>query len=91
MPQRQLLARLHELVQFQLDEGEHQPVELVCQRLGEIALIYLDVYHATLVRGTPTLNEHLAMGWFTAEELPTLDWAEADIPALQKVILHLGG
>ncbi|HUP24056.1 MAG TPA: (deoxy)nucleoside triphosphate pyrophosphohydrolase [Thermoanaerobaculia bacterium] len=47
--------------------------------------ILLDVYAATLRGGSPCAVEHAAVGWFTADELRTLDWAAADIPVVPAV------
>lgn len=33
-----------------------------------------------------TLNEHIAFKWLAISELDTLDWAEADIPVVNKLI-----
>jgi 8-oxo-dGTP diphosphatase len=52
---------------------------------SEHKLIQLDIYAAVLQRGTPTLREHQEARWLSADELPDLDWAEADIPALPAV------
>ncbi len=35
-----------------------------------------------------TLNEHLDSKWLTVDELKGLDWAEADIPIVDKIILE---
>jgi len=33
-----------------------------------------------------TLNEHISLRWLTKDELPTLDWAAADIPIVGKLV-----
>lgn len=50
--------------------------------------VELDVYAATLAEpdATITLTEHAQWGWFTAQELETLDWDDADRPALAVVL-----
>ncbi|MEN9639060.1 MAG: hypothetical protein RLZZ262_928 [Bacteroidota bacterium] len=35
-----------------------------------------------------TLNEHIDYKWLKIEELTTLDWAAADIPIVEKLILN---
>ncbi len=42
-------------------------------------------------RGAFSLAEHKAVCWMNPEELPTLDWAEADIPVLQSYFRYLKG
>jgi 8-oxo-dGTP diphosphatase len=48
-------------------------------------VVKLDVYEATLVRGTMVLREHSEVRWATADELHDFDWADADIPSVPKV------
>jgi len=36
----------------------------------------------TIAAGEPVLNAHRAVVWLAAEELPALDWAEADRPVI---------
>jgi len=52
-------------------------------------LVELTVYAATLLSGPVELREHRAYGWFDAEELASLDWAEADVPVLPAVTAAL--
>ena len=35
-----------------------------------------------------TLNEHISQEWLTAKELKKLDWAAADIPIVNKLVVH---
>lgn len=51
--------------------------------------IVLDVYAATVLRGTPEAREHAALRWCGASELRELRWAEADVPVLASVIAKL--
>ena len=44
--------------------------------------IELDVYLAALASGEVELAEHADFGWFTADEIASLDWAAADVPVL---------
>lgn len=36
----------------------------------------------TIEAGEPHANEHAALAWLPLEKLPSLDWAEADLPLL---------
>lgn len=40
--------------------------------------------------GTVVLHEHAAVVWLSAEELPTLDWAAADLPVLEEYLGRRG-
>jgi 8-oxo-dGTP diphosphatase len=33
----------------------------------------------------PVLTEHVSMKWLAPDELKSLDWAPADIPAIEKL------
>jgi 8-oxo-dGTP diphosphatase len=36
--------------------------------------------------GKIVLHEHAAIAWLAPEELPTLDWAEADVPVIELLL-----
>ncbi|HEY4550825.1 MAG TPA: 8-oxo-dGTP diphosphatase MutT, partial [Bacillus sp. (in: firmicutes)] len=38
-----------------------------------------------LIDGGPVLTEHVSMKWLSPGELKSLDWAPADIPAIEKL------
>jgi len=38
----------------------------------------------TIISGTITLHEHAALAWMRPEEMPKLDWAEADWPVIEE-------
>lgn len=49
------------------------------------ARIILDVYACRLVAGTPTAHEHDLLKWCARADLSALDWAEADVPAVEAI------
>ena len=51
--------------------------------------IRLDVYLASYNAGELILREHKNVGWFSADQLPCLDWAPADLPGLHALLEHL--
>ena len=51
--------------------------------------VVLGVYEAVITSGDIVLREHAQYGWFTADELVHLDWADADIPVLSAVCRRL--
>lgn len=53
------------------------------------APIRLDVYLATVVGGDLVLHEHDRAEWYGAAQLPSLDWAPADLPAVRALCDHL--
>lgn len=52
-------------------------------------LIRLDVYAAHLRSGALVLREHAQIRWASAAELPSFDWAEADVPSVEPVVRWL--
>ncbi|MFZ3591801.1 8-oxo-dGTP diphosphatase MutT, partial [Bacillus sp. DJP31] len=46
----------------------------------------LTTFYCILVEGRPVLTEHVAIKWLAGSELASLDWAPADIPAIQKIV-----
>lgn len=52
--------------------------------------IQLSSYRSSLRSGRPTTSsDHDQIGWFKAEELIFLDWAEPDLPTVQVLTAHL--
>ncbi|WP_110207140.1 (deoxy)nucleoside triphosphate pyrophosphohydrolase [Nocardioides daejeonensis] len=49
----------------------------------DFGTVTLTTFRCRLVEGVPVLTEHAAIKWLAPSELPTLDWAPADIPAVQ--------
>jgi len=49
----------------------------------DFGVVTLTTFNCELVDGTPVLTEHESVVWLTAGELGTLEWAPADIPAVQ--------
>ena len=46
-------------------------------------IITLYPFLCTITSGAITLHEHASMRWMQADELITIDWAEADVPVLE--------
>ena len=51
----------------------------------EFGEVTLTTFYCSLVSGTPTLTEHAAITWLRPDELHTIAWAPADIPALARI------
>ncbi len=45
----------------------------------------------TIAAGEPALHAHRAVAWLPPEELPNLDWAEADRPVIETYLETLRG
>ncbi|GEN84128.1 DNA mismatch repair protein MutT [Sporosarcina luteola] len=48
--------------------------------------VRLETYFAKINSGTPIAMEHSELKWVPFSELKTLEWAPADIPAVERVI-----
>lgn len=51
----------------------------------DFGTVILTTFRCHLVDGTPQLTEHADIRWVSPAQLPALDWAPADIPAVQIV------
>lgn len=70
--------------------------ELLCEaHIGEyitttsyeydFATVVLSTYFCTIASGTPRLTEHAEIRWVPVDQLTTLEWAPADIPAVELI------
>jgi 8-oxo-dGTP diphosphatase len=51
----------------------------------DFGVVHLTTFYCTLVDVEPTLSEHEAVVWLRPDELTSLDWAPADVPAVQLI------
>ena len=51
----------------------------------DFAIVTLATFLCELAAGEPRSNEHAEEAWLPMSELETLDWAPADIPAVEKL------
>lgn len=81
-PQAALQREIQEEMHCHIEIGEqleHTVYEY------EFGIVHLTTFYCQLVEGTPVLTEHTAIEWLEAHELEKLEWAPADIPAIQKL------
>lgn len=57
----------------------------------DFGIVNLTTFYCQLVEGTPHLVEHAQMCWRSPDELAALDWAPADIPAVQRIQSQMVG
>lgn len=65
-------VEVHELITSIVDEYED-------------VILHIDTYRCTLISGTPTLSEHIALQWSNKKELDELAFSPADKPTLAKI------
>lgn len=52
----------------------------------DFGVVHLTTFICHLREGKPKLTEHVAIKWLQPTELTKLEWAPADIPAVEKII-----
>jgi len=82
-PQSALQRELIEELQCEVVVGDH--VETTAHEY-DFGVVTLSTYYCTLAGGTPTATEHAELRWVAAGSLKDLDWAPADIPAVERVM-----
>jgi 8-oxo-dGTP diphosphatase len=75
-------ALVRELAEELLCEVEVGDVVTTTTYEYDFATISLTTFMCELLRGEPVLTEHQAVVWLDRSQLPTLDWAPADVPAV---------
>lgn len=51
----------------------------------DFGIVHLTTFYCKLVEGSPVLTEHIAIKWLKPSELEKLEWAPADVPAIEKI------
>lgn len=51
----------------------------------DFAVVELTTYYSEVISGEIKLYEHVDMKWLKREDIHTLDWAPADIPAIELI------
>lgn len=52
----------------------------------DFGFVTLTTFYATLVEGEPQLTEHSEIRWIDAVDLDSVEWAPADIPAVETIM-----
>ncbi len=81
-PKQALQREIEEELQCQIEVGEQ--IEYTVYEY-DFGIVHLTTFYCQLVAGHPTITEHIEFRWLQKEELHTLDWAPADIPAIHKI------
>lgn len=51
----------------------------------DFGTVTLTTYYCEIRSGTPQLTEHAALRWLTPDELSSVEWAPADVPAVERI------
>ncbi|OCA81271.1 8-oxo-dGTP diphosphatase MutT [Pseudobacillus wudalianchiensis] len=65
----------------------HELIEDICHEYPNI-IVNLLTYRTTIAEGTPKANEHAEIKWVPLQELCSLEWAPADIPTVNKLLMN---
>lgn len=82
-PESALARELEEELQCVVEIGDH--VETT-EHEYDFGIVILSTYFCRLVEGQPKLTEHAEIRWVPVDELHGLDWAPADIPAVDRIV-----
>lgn len=81
-PQEALRREIDEEIKCKVEIGdqiEHTVYEY------DFGIVQLTTFYCKLIKGKPVLTEHAAIKWLSPDQLNSLDWAPADIPAIEKL------
>ncbi|MYL32073.1 NUDIX domain-containing protein [Pontibacillus yanchengensis] len=81
-PQEALYREVEEEMDCTVEIGEQ--VEHTVYEY-DFAIVHLTTYYCKLLKGEPVLKEHAAFKWLSPGELLSIDWAPADMPAIEKL------
>nr|WP_326491021.1 (deoxy)nucleoside triphosphate pyrophosphohydrolase [Agromyces marinus] len=82
-PQEALAREMDEELLCTVQIGDH--VETTSHEYP-FGVVTLTTYYATLIGDEPQLTEHSAIRWIPIPVLDSVEWAPADVPAVQKVM-----
>lgn len=85
-PEESLSRELQEELLCEAAIGQHITTT---EHEYDFGIVILSTYFCELVKGEPQLTEHEEIRWLSASELHTLEWAPADIPAVDIIAKQL--
>ena len=86
--QAALAREIEEELLCTIHVGAHVDTSTHAYDFGDVILA---TYAATLADGEPRATEHAQLRWVAASDLRSLDWAPADLPAVDKLIRDRAG
>lgn len=55
----------------------------------DFGVVTLTTFYTTLVEGEPQLTEHSEIRWIPSADLLSVEWAPADVPAVERIMRDL--
>ncbi|WLR51878.1 (deoxy)nucleoside triphosphate pyrophosphohydrolase [Bacillus tianshenii] len=81
-PQEALRREIAEELNCQIDVFEQ--VEDTTHQYPKV-IVRLITFKARITKGTPEAREHAELKWVKRDQLKELEWAEADVPAVERL------
>ncbi|WP_280771806.1 (deoxy)nucleoside triphosphate pyrophosphohydrolase [Salipaludibacillus daqingensis] len=82
-PEEALKREIYEEMRCQVEVGDQLKRTIYEYDFG---IVELTTFYAMLIEGEPTLTEHEKIAWLSPGELRTIEWAPADLPAVEKLV-----
>ncbi|MFD6698632.1 MULTISPECIES: (deoxy)nucleoside triphosphate pyrophosphohydrolase [unclassified Microbacterium] len=82
-PQDALAREMREELLCTISIGDH--VETTAHEY-DFGVVTLTTFYATLIDGEPKLTEHSEIRWIPVPDLLSVDWAPADVPAVERIM-----
>lgn len=82
-PNEALKREIREEMHCEIEIGEQVEYTVYEYNFG---IVHLTTFECKLIAGRPILTEHESIKWVEPHELPLLDWAPADIAAIEKLV-----
>lgn len=82
-PEQALRREMEEELLCTIEVGER--VETTSHEY-DFGVVTLTTFYATLIDGEPQLTEHSEIRWIPAKRLNSVEWAPADIPAVDQIM-----
>ena len=81
-PEQALARELVEELSIKVEV--HELITSIVDEYDDV-ILHIDTYRCSLISGTPTLSEHIALQWSNKKELDELTFSPADKPTLAKI------
>lgn len=85
-PREALIREIAEELGCRVDIGDEL---MTTTHEYDFGFVTLTTFFCALIDGEPRLTEHQAVIWLSPDELLSIDWAPADIPAVE--LIRAGG
>jgi 8-oxo-dGTP diphosphatase len=83
LPQQSLVREIQEELGCQIEVGD-QITDTVYEY--PTVKVRLSTYYSQITQGNPHPSEHEKLLWLPKNQLSSLEWAPADLPALEKIL-----